>query len=269
MSVVSLNYKDSAFACVPFDDNLNKVLITDQKSILFVGEGDFSFTLAFAALRASESSKPLKSKWSGITSTRYEPISLKPKLQPSEVKQECIKSCKKFSRKGVLSKSCEDIIEYLEKFPDLNDDVWHFGIDARSLSQEIVGDPQVIWFHCPWTFPRDNTASLISDFLLNLAEKIECGIYVCIGITKQFPYIKSYGLENILGEGLTAEENRTEVLRKYEFKGANLELVNMVLQFGYHHSTCNEDKDIHDDIINEHLTLVFKRKASTKKKKIN
>lgn len=264
-----LNHKDCVDSYVPLVDILERILIRDQESILFVGEGDFSFTLAFAALRASMCGS-LKSKWRGITSTRYE---LRPKPRPSEVKQRCMDSCteEKYIQHFPSSskKSHQDIIECLEKFPDINDDVWQFGVDALSLSQELVGDHQVIWFQCPWTSPRDKTTLLISDFLLNLAEKIECGIYVCIGITKQFPYIKSYGLENILGEGLRAEENKTKVLRKYDFEGADCELVEKVLEFGYHHITCHEGRDIHDEIFAEHLTLVFKRKASNKKKKIN
>ena len=53
---------------------LYKLLTEQRRNVLFVGEGNFTFTLAFAALRKyCWYSNPVKQDdWQGIVSTRYE-----------------------------------------------------------------------------------------------------------------------------------------------------------------------------------------------------
>ena len=94
---------------------------------------------------------------------------------------------------------------------------------------------------------------LIWNFLLNLAKQIDSGVLVCIGITTRFPYIQSYGLEGILGIGLAGG---TPVFREYNFLGADDELIQNILRFGYHHQGF---EDIHDKIRDHHVTLVFQK----------
>lgn len=57
--------------------SLTDILIKQRKPVLFVGEGNFTFTVAFAALRKYLQKSPDKqnSVWEGITATRFEPQS--------------------------------------------------------------------------------------------------------------------------------------------------------------------------------------------------
>lgn len=130
-------------------------------------------------------------------------------------------------------------------------------MDARDIPRPLLAERQLVWFQCPWNPGQKGTDQLIRDFLMDLVGKTERGVHVCVGITKQFPYIQSYGLESILGRYLQAEENATEVLHHYNFLGADDELVRGILEFGYQHQG---EKDIHHQIINDHVTLVFVRK---------
>ena len=67
-----LNYDYGKHGLVQRNNILYDTLISDQPEVLFVGEGDFSFTVAFAALRCFEktkqyieiqSTKKWKKKW--------------------------------------------------------------------------------------------------------------------------------------------------------------------------------------------------------------
>ena len=109
--------------------SLYDLLIKERSSVLFVGEGNFTFTVAFAALRQYEcmSEKKFTAKelsehvWVGITSTCYEPVGpardsqfvgqdpvqCKPEPNMDSVKFDGLESCVKFSNKcvNVLSPS--------------------------------------------------------------------------------------------------------------------------------------------------------------------
>ena len=109
------------------EDTLTDLLISQRKRVLFIGEGNFTFTVAFAALREyhqgeitwEELARPVLKRrgltgkelaervWGGITSTRYEPVGppsqhqfvgeeyvqCKPAPVLSEVKLKCVESC--------------------------------------------------------------------------------------------------------------------------------------------------------------------------------
>ena len=124
-----------------------------------------------------------------------------------------------------------------------------FGVDARCIPQSLIRGRGVIWFQCPYLPRGEGVCKLICDFLLNLAEQIEGGVCVCIGIANKFPYIKYYKLHKILGKNLAAEDNSTDVLKKYTFVGADNQLIKQILSFGYHHQTVHEGNDVHSKII--------------------
>ena len=252
IEMITLNHKDRVYSDVPRKNVLRGLLLEDRKDVLFVGEGNFTFTVAFAALRRHESGGD---PWSGICSTRYENKSL-PKL--SEVKALCVQHCVQ----QLLSICEKEIEEEIEELPDVpNSWAWERKIDACNIPLRLVPSAGVIWFQCPWS-DRDSTNTLIQTFLLETAPKLDKESYVCIGITKLFPYIKSYSLEDILGEDLRAEDDSTEVLRKYKFCGADEQLIKKILKFGYRHEGCTRE-DIHEKIRDYHVTLVFKKKASS------
>lgn len=260
--MASLNHKPYFNDVVKLRNILTELLIENlPKKVLFVGEGDFTFTVAFAALRERARKKQSRETWEGvwdnIISTRYEPEEDKEIPNLCGVKDRCIESSIQYSRKEHKEMKVRD---HILSLPPVTRK-WLSGCDARSIPPLHV---DVIWFQCPWipaSVSNNSTYALLSDFLLNLAENHALvDTYVCVGITTSFPYIIEYNLEGILGEYLAAVDNSTRVLQKYTFIGADDELVQKVLSFGYHHQTVHENKDIHSIIKTTHLTLIFQAK---------
>ena len=223
---------------VPRVNILTDVLITKKKSVLFVGEGDFSFTVAFTALRESE--RPSIS-WNDIVATCEDG----PILRYSEVLAICKWYCKPENR---------DAIDSMKKSPPPHGS-WKSDINAYKLAShaEKLGDhhAQVIWFQCPWGDGK--IYRLIRGFLRSAYHKVGNRGYVCIGITTHSEYVKEYELKKLLHEG----EDIIEFQAKYHFCGADTTLVENILDFGYHHQG---RKDIHDMIKEYHVTLVFRKK---------
>lgn len=77
-----------------------------------------------------------------------------------------------------------------------------------------------------------------------------------MGITDHEDYIDRYYLENILQKN--GAKCVPELLKKFKFVGADVELVEDILKFGYHH-TSESGTDIHEHILNNHVTLVFQK----------
>ncbi len=238
---------------VPHVDLLTKLLIKKRKSVLFVGEGDFSFTVAFAALREHKKSRASTvnpGTWDGIIATSYEE-SKKPVPNFSEAVRTCV-----HSRKNA------EIKQELENLPPAPCDSWIPNIDACHLINHCkeLGDHQseVIWFQCPWNAGTMFIYSLIRSFLLSASHRIKSGSHVCVGITTHSWYVHRYELKRIL-PFKTRHDRTNQVLKVYDFLGADDKLVKNVLTFGYHHRTC-KDEDIHDLIKDNHVTLVFRKK---------
>lgn len=177
------------------------LLIKQRCPVLFVGEGNFSFTVAFAALREHESPRKSRSSscgtWNGIIATRYEPVgesgkekvgskfvNCKPAPILSDVKTLCISEIKK--NRSKLQRS--DMDSNILKINALLDDSWmvRYGVDACDIPQDLLPvippqpvppalsspssplhpPPEVIWFQCPWN-DKGSVGKLIEGFLLN------------------------------------------------------------------------------------------------------
>lgn len=255
---IFLNY-DSGCNSIPIERIDLCEIIERNSEILFVGEGDFTFTLAFAAWRQSRK-KTGGSIWEGISSTHFERQAL-PVL--STLKFKCIDNIRSYGRTtGADHKDPRCAIERIKDLPEIR-----FDVDARDIPQSLIPPAGgVIWFQCPWD-GKDTTGELVEDFLVNTSKLLRRGTYVCIGITKHYPYIKSYKLADILGDHLRSEDNSTSVLKSYRFLGADVDLIQDILKFGYRHQSIHGDKDIHEQIIHDHVTLVFEKKALRKKAK--
>lgn len=277
---IVLNHAASRYDQIKEKNCLGKLLTSsDRKDILFVGEGNFTFTLAFAALRtflklnlSKEVAGQLESLqdevWKGITSTRYDPVgndsffarvgeelvACKPVPVLSEVKLACIAECTEAS----FPKYLKHTIQCIVHLPEPPETCFQYGVDACAIPPALLPQGGVIWFQCPWS-GKDSTGQLIRDFLVKTAAKVKGGTHLCVGITKQFPYTKSYELEELLGPKLAAEDNSTDVLKSCSFLGVDVRLTNQILRFGYRHEGC---RDIHNLILKDHVTLVFLRKYS-------
>lgn len=92
-----IGLNDPSIGPLPRTELLTELLIDERRNVLFVGEGDFSFTVAFAALRKSKrSTASVHSNigtWDGIIATRYEPAGGKPAPVLSKVKRSCVMNC--------------------------------------------------------------------------------------------------------------------------------------------------------------------------------
>lgn len=131
------------------------------------------------------------------------------------------------------------------------------GIDACHIPPDLIPQEGVIWFQCPWN--SDYTiGTLIQDFLLNVAEMIDSGTYVCLGLTKYPDFVDRYCKADFLGSKCKAVDDSTEVLKQYTFLGEDDTLIKMILSFGYRHRACWGD--VHNKIFEYHETLIFQKK---------
>ena len=248
---------------------LYKLLIEQRRNVLFVGEGNFTFTLAFAALRKyCWYSNPVKQDdWHGIVSTRYEyapgvlpanqsgaGVGVFPPPDPKAVRRICLENSNDKFPKSLLLKDHPSPREIIESFSESPGDCY-CGIDARDIPPQLIPHKGVIWFQCPWSI---DPGQLIHDFLTKTAPKLfHEDSYICVGITKHSDYVRKYKLESLMRDVWAMDK----VLHSYyEFVGADDDLIYQILGFGYRHQSLSQN-DIHDYIRDHHLTLVFQRRS--------
>lgn len=232
---------------------LIKLLIEKRESILFVGEGNFTFAVAFAALR--KATKPCEDSadedsdtWDDITATCYE--SNRPKFK--DAVKVCKEECDSDDEKKILRK--------LEKPPSCS---WKCDVDAYHLVQSFPSETfSVIWFQCPYVGKEDKTWNLIQYFLLSASHRVESGGLVCVGITRHEDYLPHYQLEKLIT--LPYTNNIEDIHKRYKNPFADITLVKEVLSYGYKHQSYLHDQgiDIHETIKDCHVTLVFERKST-------
>ncbi len=258
-SVISINWTAFQVIGVRRVCMLKSLLVEEpQPDVVIFGEGNFTFSVAFAALRQS---------WNGITSTRFEAVSpFVPEPQFPEVQLEAITYCIHNASKAfnftkeveleAKARTLDRVAEVLQlPYPRTwPTQTWRFGVDATNIPQGLDVGGKVVWFQCPWV-PRtrcnQTTFKLISSFLTCMAGRQGAGDYVMIGIVTLFQYVIEYKLKSLL-------QHADKV--KYKFVGADEELIKDILERGYHHKAVVGD--IHDKIFNHHLTLVFRKRST-------
>ena len=252
-TVVSINYADGKSAEVKVVNILEDLLVKSdaRRDIVIVGEGNFTFSIALATLR--------KSSWDGIVSTRYEKESPKPQI--SDVKLKSIEYCVLQSKLDSTELKLSDKILAIIGLPSPPDGAWKFGIDATNLPEDLSVDRKVVWFQCPWIPLKDRHTrreiyDLILKFLQHVGDKQSENDYVLIGIVKLFPYVKEYLLDKLK---LFGENPSGPVSEAYEFLGADSKLIKEIIRFGYKHKSVDAS-EIHEKLLDHHLTLVFKHK---------
>ena len=261
---VTINYDDGKYACLPLVESglLQDLLIGKEKrAIVLVGEKNFTFTVAIATLRKS---------WEGIISTRYEDLSDDfPEPQFDDVKLQCISSCISNSKalSGTDEVTAKTTLKNIQEILNLQSptaQVWRYGIDATRIHSSITVKGKVVWFQCPWVLnahQNNELLDLIRDFLQHVSSKQSQDDYVLIGITKFYPYLKNYRLQDLLG----VHEDKGHFRRQcgnYKLLGVDNTLIKKILLFGYKHKTVQDNCDIHTEIIEDHITLVFKKKLT-------
>ena len=221
--------------------SVKEIVISNPEIVIF-GEGNFTFSVALAALRG---------RWNGITTTKKEVV-VKPDLW--DVILECIEYC--ISNGRDLKDADSTIVSNVKKIVDVKsfDQTWHYqhGVDATTT--DMIVQNKVVWFQCPWIPQEDEgrTDTLVKRFIDHMGDLQATGDYLLIGITKCFPYVCNYDLQSLLGENLKANEYKS-----YKFIGGDKELIKQLLQLGYRHEGVS---DIHKEILKHHLILVFQKK---------
>lgn len=217
----------------------------NQPVVLQVGESNFTLTMALAGLR--QSSEKIVSTCFGEFSEDDQP---RPTLET--LKQRNVDFSQENCR--LLNAEPDDYTPRLELIRELP--AIHSGINATDCQ---LFASNIAWFQCPWsTNDRNQTGNLIAEFLNNMALKQSNGSYVLIGIANQFPYTKSYKLQDWLFDRQI--EVNESLARYYVLKGADTQLISTLLKYGYRHKT--PTRDIHSNIITDHITLVFQRNAT-------
>ena len=274
-------YEDGSVR-VPRVDILTDLLVKKRQEVLFLGEANFSFTLAFAAVREFErreiEGQPGEDRcvWKGITSTRLESLEERPPPDFPTAKLLTIKTCVEYpelvpketgaiqqhsrSVSSVYSLQCQDVVsrvKVLSGLPVVAECSWLYGVDARDIPSRLLPSSGVVWLQCPWSVEEGVALSkVICDYLINTASHISSGVYVCLGIVTTYPNVLNYEIDKILGTNPT-EGKGTEVLQCYQFVGADNQLIRQILSFGYHHTTTVEGLDLYKKLKDDHTTLVF------------
>jgi hypothetical protein len=96
---------------------------------------------------------------------------------------------------------------------------------------------------------HDSTRTLIRRFIERSNGQQLSG-YLCIGITTKFPYVKNYGIQDLIslngGEAFATNNG-------YEFIACSEEYCQRLLSHGYRHET------LHDVLLAYHVTLIFRK----------
>ena len=155
-------------------------LLDIEREILFLGEGNFTFSFSFACLRGS---------WENLFATAYEDTI--PTFEEAQV--ETIRS--------ILSNlewnKDAPVLDYIKTVSNFRspDTPWQRSIDATNISIEQFPDPSIIWFQCPWVQRWKRTPDLLKNFFNDIGTKQQKGDIIILGIISIPPYCNSYALE--------------------------------------------------------------------------
>jgi hypothetical protein len=252
---ICIKYDDDKCANVQNLDLLRPLLVNERRGVVLVGEGNYTFSIAFAVVRKS---------WEGFTSTRYDSIDpvecSKPQFTEAKLTsiEFCINSGRWF---GVDTSTILENIAHVVNLQPPPEENWLFGIDATNIPDSLNVCGKVVWFQCPWVKigTPGSPAKLIASFLEHMGMKQSHNDYLLVGIATFFPYVKQYRLQDILGENLSGPTDKSG---KYDFLGVDTALIRSILQHGYRHQACDANVDIHTQLLNNHITLIFQRNAT-------
>ena len=267
--VVSINHADYSWAEMKVVNLLEDLLVNERKPIVIFREGNFTFSIALAALRGSS--------WDGIVST----VKHESPVQNWWVNSKklsikyCVLNASDYEKPDSKKRTASNILDVFD-LPSPPAGALMYAIadadgpggplsaedrifrDSTTLPRDRSVKNKVVWYQCPWIqgHPGCEIYDLILKFLKCVGKKQSENDYVLIGIVNQFPYVKEYELYKLQLFG----ENPSGPVQAYEFLGADNTLIEKIIRFGYKHETVNNDHDIHEKILFDHLTLVFKHK---------
>ena len=261
---ITINYEPGKNWLSPICWILNDLIVERRLPVLLVGEGNFSFTLALAAVRGS---------WDGITATCFNRLSFEdPIAIPFEDPYKDLTYANYWMSLQLLSvghcitnsmildgETPVGLRSILTSIPNIRNigippqPSIKGGVNCTSIPDQLVA--RIVWFQCPWTPDRNELGELLQTFLKNSRSE-----YVLIGIANQYPYTLSYKLGSLFETDLTRHPNAQIECFDYIYLGADNVFIETILKHGYKHEGCHPDRDIHTVIIKDHITLIFQRK---------
>ena len=203
--------------------------------VIFVGEGNFTFSTAFASLRGS---------WENIIASECGDV---PGYYDTVLRT--ITACRDNGGnellqveviRAIVNLPMQNFVPHIDATKPMN--IWPL-IDRRH--------PCSIFFQCPYAgYKNDETKILVREFITAASSVQEQGDYILIGITKLEPYSWNYGLKYLTdNEGGIRNDG-------YWFEGADDQFTNDIVLRGYRHEGL---RDIRGDLINNFVTLCFTR----------
>ena len=265
---IPINYEPRKYWYSPIHRIVKNLIVERRLSVLLVGEGNFSFALALAAVRGS---------WDGITATCLtDPFQHQPAAtyipefnDPLAAHASYWTSLKLLSVGHCITNSIilddgetlvglGSILRSISNILKVEIPPQHSikgGVDCRFLPDDLMPHG-IVWFQCPWTPQnREDLGELLATFLMKSKSE-----YVLIGIANKFPYTLSYKLEYLFQKDLTQHGNVPIECGDYTYLGADDNFIETILKHGYKHEGCHPNRDIHTTIIKDHITLIFQRR---------
>ena len=238
------------------DGYVKRKTIENQPPVraIFVGEGNFTYSTAFASSRGS---------WDNIIASEKDGV---PDYYQTLVLT--VRSCLTYGNELIGQYSPEDAvvinketIQLIDKIVNLGDTNFRPYVDATLLQEACYANlfdtdlTCAIFFQCPYDgYKNGETKCLVRSFLSSASEVQHPGDFLFIGITTYFLYCNNYGLPELIGNVGQAQQNGYAWQNGYRFIGADAEFPKDMLRCGYKHQGVRE---IHDDIKDNHLTLCF------------
>lgn len=224
-------------------------LIDEAMPVLFLGEGNFSFSTAVAAQRGS---------WHDICATNN--LKVLPSYHEVLLDQlknsyaEWPKEGKPFSRSDVVPLS--KILNLTP--PDAGN--WVAGVDATKLCDFFANQPdrekfkRNIFFQCPWVLQGD-THKLLVDTVTSAAAIQSAGDYLFFGLISGSKYREDYNVPDLHKHLI---QKGYQWLADQDVYADKDNVARTCFQYGYKHYSASS-RDLHQIIRSSHVTHCFKK----------
>lgn len=237
-------------------------IVNENRPVLFVGEGTFSFSLAVAALRsvgddtikATEITMNKVDDFSELALNISEDNNLRKDIllhfRKKEINETLLSNLQRALESNLnLDLNAEEKLDIVNRYLRLQGFSPEYGVDARKLNAFSQSPcKENIFFQCPWKYPGD-TAKLLCNFLKSAAAIQDQGHYIFIGYDTG-SYVGTYDLVGF--KNLAAELG-------YDCLPDDVFLQQEAKRFGYYHFS-HSGFDLNDSLI---LSTLCLRKAET------
>jgi hypothetical protein len=220
-------------------------IVTGKQPVLFLGEGNFSFSIAIAARRGS---------WEDICAT------VRCEVEENTAHSHLLAQINNVFK---IHPTPTDVLDPIRAIVSLRDkDPTRVGnIDATDLSaffdpQDTASDRekfiQNIYFQCPWIHPNDQLPALLIKIITSAANVQKPGNCLYFGLTSHQRYAGNYRLNDVIAK---AEE------KGYIRLDDDRIITATAIAYGYYHYSTS-GHDLQNLLLQYHYTLCLEKKSS-------